>query len=251
MPSHLRLQSHFEPVIAHATYQLSPTTPPSKKPKMSLTQTYYIASTARSKLGREANKADHNLARLVGHANLLDNLMLELADAEKKQETWFAESVSKADKADQPKHIQWIDTIPEMDEEDSDDESDAGSEYDEDIEEYYNIPVRNFVAAPVQLESEEMMEEDEEDGEDDDEHALIRIPSNKQSPPELMEDASDSDSEDESMPPSPGSESFKLSEKQRQSITTTSFYDAKSSQQGLEDYIRQAQQQQQPLIAAC
>ena len=48
---------------------------------MSLTQTYYVASTARSKLGREANRADHNLRVLVGHANLLDNLMLDLANA--------------------------------------------------------------------------------------------------------------------------------------------------------------------------
>ena len=82
MPSHLRLQASFEPLSANATYQTSPpTSPPAKKQKMSLTQTYYVASTARSKLGREANRADHNLRVLVGHANLLDNLMLDLANA--------------------------------------------------------------------------------------------------------------------------------------------------------------------------
>jgi len=70
MPSHLRLQSSIEePISANATYQTSPTLPPAKKQKMSLTQTYYVASTARSKLGREASRADHNLRLLVGHAS--------------------------------------------------------------------------------------------------------------------------------------------------------------------------------------
>lgn len=245
MPSHLRLQSHFEPVAANITYQHSPTSPPAKKQKMSLTQTYYVASTARSKLGREANRADHNLRLLVGHANLLDTLMLDLADAEKKQETWFAESVQKASKAEQPKHIQWVDTIPEQDEEESDDESDDDSDYDEDADEIYSIPVRNFAAPPVEIESQAMQVEDEED---DDAHALARVPSSRHSPPELMDDGSDSESEDESMPSSPESQSFELDEKQRQAITTTAFYDTKA-QQGLEDYIIQHTHQQQPLVA--
>jgi hypothetical protein len=98
MPSHLRLQAQFEPVEAKAIHQTSPTLPPAKKQKMSLTQTYYVASTARSKLGREAGKADHNLRLLVGHANLLDHLMLELQDAERQQEAWFHESVKAASK---------------------------------------------------------------------------------------------------------------------------------------------------------
>lgn len=48
---------------------------------MSITQTYYLAHTARGKLSHEAAQADHNLRLLVGHANLLDSLMLELAEA--------------------------------------------------------------------------------------------------------------------------------------------------------------------------
>merc|ERR1712230_277093 len=109
MPSHLRLQSSIEePISANATYQTSPTLPPAKKQKMSLTQTYYVASTARSKLGREASRADHNLRLLVGHANLLDQLMVDLADAEKEQEAWFNQTVQKASKPEQPKHIQWL-----------------------------------------------------------------------------------------------------------------------------------------------
>ena len=70
MPSHLRLQSSFEePISANAIYHNSAALRPAKKQKMSLTQTYYIASSARGKLGREASKGDHNLRRLVGHAN--------------------------------------------------------------------------------------------------------------------------------------------------------------------------------------
>merc|ERR1712000_671825 len=116
------------------TIRPSFTQPPQKKQKMSLTQTYYIASSARSKLGREASRPDHNLRLLVGHANLLDQLMVDLADAEKEQEAWFNQTVQKASKPDQPKHIQWLDEVVEEDdsdsEDESDDESDDGSVYD-------------------------------------------------------------------------------------------------------------------------
>ena len=207
MPSHLRLQSSFEAVPAHATYQSSPSSPPQKKQKMSLTQTYYVASTARSKLGREAGRPDHNLRRLVGHANLLDNLMVELADAEREQEAWFNQSIKKNSKPEEPKHIQWIDTIEEDPEEEDESDSDSDDEYDEEY---------------------------------DEEHALIRVAS-KHSPPELTHD--DSDSEDESMPNSPEEASLEYSEKERQQIATTAFYDIKQ-QQGLEDFIMMQPPQQ-------
>lgn len=221
---------------------------------MSLTQVYYVASTARSKLGREANRADHNLRRLVGHANTLDNLMTTLSEAEQEQERWFNESVKKAsNKSDEPKHITWVDSIPEEDESDgeesdSDDDSDT---YDEDAD-MFDIPLRKIRSPPVTVSSAELDDEeyDEMDEEYDDEHALTRVASKfEHSPPELMND-SDSDSEDESMPSSPEQETAEFSEKDRQSIATTSFYDSKA-QQGLEDYIiQQAQQPQAPLIAA-
>lgn len=257
MPSGLRLQSTFdEPIDAQATYQTSPSFSPAKKQRMSLTNTYYVASTARSKLGREASRADHNLRLLVGHANLLDSLMVELADAEREQEAWFNESVKKAAKPNEPRHIQWIDTIAEAEEDedsDSDDESDAGSDiYDED-EEMFTLPLPTKIAsAPVifsssAIEDSDSDEEMEDDDEYDEELTLSRVASHYTlSPPELTHDSSDSDSEDDSMPSSPEQPAFELSEKERQSITTTSFYSPKS-QQGLEDYIRQ---QSQPLIAA-
>ncbi|TKA63946.1 hypothetical protein B0A55_12956, partial [Friedmanniomyces simplex] len=193
MSSHLRLQSHFEPVAAKATYQTSPTIPPAKKQKMSLTQTYDVASTARSKLGRETNREDHNLRWLVGHANLLDTLMLDLADAEREQDAWFTQSHQNRIKTERPNYIHWEETIPEQDEEESDDESAAGSANDEDADEAYNISGRNFASPPVQIESSvvELDDDSDEDEENDEQHALMRVPSSRHSPPELMDDSSD------------------------------------------------------------
>ncbi|KAK4956417.1 hypothetical protein LTR10_005941 [Elasticomyces elasticus] len=257
MPSHLSVQAQFEPVPANATYQTSPISPAAKRQKMSLTTIYYTASTARSKLGREANRSDHNLRLLVGHANLLDSLMIELSTAEREQEAWFNQSLSRASKPEQPKHIQWLDEVAEADE-DEDLESDDGSDYDDDAEQLFaSIPVGRMRTPPVQIDSMEVDEEEEDsdvDEEFDDEHALQRVPSSKHSPPELLEccdDDDSSDSEDESMPSSPESQSFELDEKNREAITTTAFYDPKA-QHGLEHYIVQQTQQRQaaPLIAA-
>jgi len=261
MPSHLRLQSSIEePISANATYQTSPTLPPAKKQKMSLTQTYYVASTARSKLGREASRADHNLRLLVGHANLLDQLMVDLADAEKEQEAWFNQTVQKASKPEQPKHIQWLDEVVEEEdsdsEDESDDDSDDGSIYDE--EEFNYIPLRKLRSPPVTFSSKEIEEneneieldakEDEEDTADG--YPLERVPSHsvEHSPPELLDD-SESDDDQDTTPPSPESEAMELDEKQREAITTTHFYE--KSDQSIEDYImQQAQQPSQPMIAA-
>lgn len=219
---------------------------------MSLTQTYYIASTARSKLGREAQQADHNLRRLVGHANLLDTLMVELQDAEREQEAWFNQSVRKASKPEEPRQVQWIDTIAEEDDEedDSDLESDDGSDIYEEDEELFHLPLRKIKSPPVEFSSQEIDEFDEEDDLDDeefdDEHTLTRVAS-RHSPPELTLD-SDSESDDDSMPSSPELPAFELSEKERQAITTTSFYDTKS-EETIADYL--ARQPQQPMIATC
>lgn len=219
---------------------------------MSLTQTYYVASTARSKLGREASRADHNLRRLVGHANLLDTLMVELADAERAQEAWFNQSVQKASKPEQPRHVQWIYTVREeeqFDDESDDDESDNGSDFDDDDDvdvDMFTMPVRKLISAPVQISSMEV-DEDEDDDEFDAEHILTRVASYPP-PPDLTHEA-DSDSEDESMPSSPKQSIFELSDKQRQAISTSTFYDSKP-QPDLDDYLVQQTQSQTPMIAA-
>jgi len=190
---------------------------------MSLTQTYYIAASARSKLGKEASRADHDLRLLVGHANLLDSLMIELADAEKKQEEWFNNTVRKASHSEEPRHIQWADSIAE-EEEDDDSESDSGSEsdfYDEDGDYDMVALPRRIISSPVQITTTEVDDEDEEgfyDDEADEDLALTRVPS--QSPPELVHDE---ESDDESPPTSPPQPSLPFPEKD--SMLTTAFYE--------------------------
>ena len=209
---------------------------------MSLTQTYYLAHTARGKLSKEAAKSDHDLRLLVGHANLLDGLMLDLADAEREQESWFNQTVKGAAKAseepEKPKHIQWADSIPEeaIEEEDwdaevSDNESDSDDEEDEEIAPAQRLPLGRTNASTTVTAME--IDEDE-DMEDDDEfeEGLILTRTSSNHPPELLHE-SDSESEDESMPPSPPASEMhfdSLSEKQRQAIATTSFYPSIPSQ---------------------
>jgi hypothetical protein len=197
---------------------------------MSVTQTYYLAHTARGKLSHEAAKADHNLRLLVGHANLLDSLMLDLAEAEQEQESWFNQSVKKASKTEEPKHIQWADAVVEDPEEDwqaeDADSSDSESEYDSDddmemeagVVSLQRVQSHNIIASVSSVDEEEYEDDDEEDYEG---LQLRLTPSHSAHPPELDHD-SDS-SEDESMPPSPPSDSLpSFSEKQQ--IATTSFY---------------------------
>jgi hypothetical protein len=197
---------------------------------MSVTQTYYLAHTARGKLSHEAAKSDHNLRLLVGHANLLDSLMLELAEAEQEQESWFNQSVKKASRTEGPKHIQWADAIVEEPEEDwqaeDADSSDSESEYDSDddiemeagIVSLQRVQSHKITSTVAALDEEDVYEDDEEDFEG---LQLHLTPSHSAHPPELDHD-SDS-SEDESMPPSPPSDTLPtFSEKEQ--IATTSYY---------------------------
>ncbi|KAI9924935.1 hypothetical protein MW887_006342 [Aspergillus wentii] len=201
---------------------------------MSITQTYYLAHTARKKLTQQAARADHDLRLLVGHANLLDSLMLELADAEQEQERWFNQTVNGATKAlqEEPRHIQWAETVFEDPEEDWDPEdvSDADSLSDDsdlDEEEVFaiNTPIRRRAPSPVAIITEAEVEEDYDSDSDSDfeyddaenleELSLTRSPSRQ--PPELSSD-SEEDSEDETMPPSPPQPTLEsFSEKQPQS----------------------------------
>lgn len=246
MTSSLRVSPVFDTQSTQSRYPSA--SPPAKKQKMSLTQTYYIASTARTKLGREASRADHDLRVLVGHANLLDVLMVELQDAEREQEAWFNESLRKANKQskpEQPRHVQWIDTIAE--------ELDAASDTDSDSDD--EIYEENTVVAPTsqsyQVSSREVSEDEDEDDlqdmEYDEEHALSRIDSH---PPELTHEDSD-DSEDESMPGSPNSSELEFTQYQPAQPIKTTPYTNKMDQQDhyLEDSII-IQQRPGPMISA-
>lgn len=232
---------------------------------MSLTQTYMLATVARRQLQKEAARPDHDLRLLVGHANLLDGLMLDLAHAEQEQESWFNQSVSSAANTtttatEQSKHVQWADshTIPEEAvEEDIYDEDDSDDD-DEDDEEPIQIAprtVRNtkvpqITTTPVfDQDSDDEDEDQEMDDDFDEELTLTRSPSHSSSfsaaslsssPPELLQDSEDSESEDDSMmmPPSPPSTDFPLnilSQKQRQAIATTSLYQSNGATADLQD----------------
>lgn len=198
---------------------------------MSITQTYYLAHTARGKLSSEAARADHNLRLLVGHANLLDSLMVDLAEAEQEQESWFNQSVKKAARSEEPRHIQWADSIIEEPEEDwqveDADSSDSDSEYDSDEEMEVESGIASLQRVPSHIITSfiEVDEDVEDDGAEDlEELALHLTQSHSNSPPELDHDSEDS-SEDESMPPSPPSDVLpSFSEKQREQIATSSYY---------------------------
>jgi hypothetical protein len=177
------------------------------KKNMSITQTYYLAHKARAKLSREAAQSDHDLRLLVGHANLLDSLMLELADAEREQERWFNQSVRGATTPQAERRVQWADNVvEEEDEEDYDSDSSASDDYDsedEDVEMINtpSLPAKAMSPRITHIELEDDMEEDDLE-EDYAQLELVRTPSHSNSPPELVDHDSDS-SDDDSMPPSP------------------------------------------------
>lgn len=238
MPSSLRYEvSPTTTPAAPITRTLSQS-PPAKKQKMSLTQTYFLAHTARGKLSKEAARSDHDLRLLVGHANLLDGLMLDLAHAEQEQESWFNQTVTSNTKAaEEPKHIQWADTIPEeledaVEEEFYAESSDSDSESDDEEEMEYSqlSPARKVPLPEVAIAISEMEEDEDEDEEmedDDFEEELTLTRTSSIHPPELLHEDSDSESEDDSMPPSPPDTAMSLdpfSQKQREAIATTSFY---------------------------
>lgn len=209
---------------------------------MSITQTYFLAHKARAKLSSEAARPDHNLRLLVGHANLLDSLMIDLAEAEREQESWFNQSVRVATPKTEQRHVQFADNVTMEDDweaDSSDSDSDSDEEEDEDIEMADALPLQRIPSHPHIPSSPQLhtIDEDDDDFEDDDEDfedydalSLTRSPSHMvTSPPELELD-SDS-SEDESMPPSPPVASIPtFSEKQRESTLTTKYYDPRQDE---------------------
>jgi hypothetical protein len=200
--------------------------PPTKGKEMSITQTYFLAHSARGKLSREASRSDHDLRLLVGLANLLDSLMIELASAEQEHERWFNKSVpgAKSSEEEMPTH-QWAETPVEEPEDDWEAE-DAESTDDE--EEQQEEEEETKVTSSTVITTSEIEEDVEDEEADDGELALTRTPS-RHSPPELSAD-SYSDSEDEQMPPSPPQPTFdSFTEQQRQAIATISFYDKKDA----------------------
>ncbi|KAI1781411.1 hypothetical protein F4818DRAFT_398939 [Hypoxylon cercidicola] len=228
------------PYYSHP-HSSSPSSLPPRK-KMSVTQTYFLAHKARAKLSHEAAQPDHNLRLLVGHANLLDSLMVDLAEAEREQESWFNQSVRGASAKTEERHVQWADEVAveeDWEAESSDSDSDSTDDEDEDVEMADVLPLRRIpshsVAIPPSPQLHTIMDEDEDedDFEDDDEDygdlSLTRTSSRSvTSPPELEHD-SDS-SEDESMPPSPPTASIPTFT-QKQNESTVQYYDSRQEEE--------------------
>ncbi|TQS34176.1 hypothetical protein Golomagni_05449 [Golovinomyces magnicellulatus] len=199
------------------------TTYPSKN-TMSITQTYYLAHKARGKLSREAAQPDHDLRLLVGHANLLDSLMLELAEAEREQERFFNQAVRgnkaspKKSTVEQQRHIQWADRIEEEAfEDDSSSDSDSDSDFDE---EDLSVPAPRATLSRQDAD----IEVDDDEEEDFAQLELVRTTSHSNSPPDLIDHDSDS-SEDEHMPPSPTDAALPLPDKQAKAEQQEMFHD--------------------------
>ncbi|OJD19033.1 hypothetical protein AJ78_00984 [Emergomyces pasteurianus Ep9510] len=237
---------------------------------MTLTQTYFLAHAARAKLSREASRPDHDLRILVGHANMLDSLMLELADAEKEQENWFNQSVRGANdklseeqqqqQQKQPsRHIQWADTVVEEPEEDWDPEelssdSDSEGSDSDDSDDYDDEDILStglFSRLSQQQEqhppatprisnreliryTDEVDAIEEDDEEDSDELALTRTHSHshsKHQPPELLDDCDDESSDDESLPRSPPQPTIDSFSEKRAVVTGVELYSSKQKSQ--------------------
>jgi hypothetical protein len=105
------------------------------KDEMSLSDTYFLASRARSKLTREATKGDHDLRVLVSHANLLDSLMDSLAEQRARARTQAANEARTVQFVLPTKRQEHptVATIEEVDSDDSDSDSDCEADESESV----------------------------------------------------------------------------------------------------------------------
>lgn len=92
---------------------------------MSVEEAFSLARIARTKLLNKASEADPSLRQLLGHANLLDSLLLVIAVPPPAQNITLSVPVSRLAKAiDQKRmltdwHVTIIDEIEELEEDDS------------------------------------------------------------------------------------------------------------------------------------
>lgn len=193
---------------------------------MSIAQTFHLARRARGKLSFEASRSDHNLRLLVGHANLLDSLMIHLSEAEAEQERWYQQTV-RGNEYDTEEYGSLAadyesDTESESDEEE-DDELDEAVYYEQNRRTAYRAqPQREVVVDMHEVEVAAEYDDDEnenDDGEDDGMFALTRTTSHR--PPSLCSDASDDEEDDHAppSPPQPADHHYPMSEKELRTIS--------------------------------
>jgi hypothetical protein len=114
--------------------------------RMSVTQTYIIAHQAREKLAKEANCPDHNLHRLVCHANMLDTLIFDLAHAEEEQDSYLNKLSFGAKKPTKKSKVEkWTQVVRDKLEEESgsSDGHDLSEDDDSSDEEYEHCENRD------------------------------------------------------------------------------------------------------------
>lgn len=213
--------------------------------KMAYTQTFQLAQRARGKLQREASQHDHNLRLLVGHANLLDNLMIALAEAEREQDKWFCDvvrgSIAAEDEEEEEESRDWPEQSYEghgwlaVDYSDSESEEDSESEADsdEEVEDVqYPMPRLTRKSSHRSLSSylhptigvSEVDEYDKDFEDEDGMYPLMRA-SSYGSPPQLVADLTDDEEEESTPPPSPPQLSLPFTPvKGQERIVTTSFF---------------------------
>lgn len=216
---------------------------------MAYTHTFQLAQRARGKLQREASQHDHNLRLLVGHANLLDSLMVSLAEAEREQEQWFNEvvrgSIAAEDEEEADEEEQsgdWLEQSHEghgwlaadyYSDSESDEDSDSEADSDEEMEEVeYSMPRLTRKPSHRSIPSHfhttigvsEVDDYDEDFENEDTMYSLTRTSSHG-SPPQLVADLTD-DEDEECAPPSPPQLSLPFTPvKGKERITTTSLFD--------------------------
>jgi len=231
---------------------------------MSVTQTYRLAHTARGKLSTEASRGEYDLRVLVGHANLLDNLMIELAETEKEQEDFYNSNLrSPSSYASTVEELEIPDeTDSEDDSDDEDVDADSVSDNIDFEEEHFArmaVPTKSSTSRPSLIAVAEDFDEEESDEYDDQDYgnpelSLSRTRSHldaahEHNVPELVHDSDDSDDESplSSPPPSPDYPSITIKDfamATRKTTTTT-------AEEALRETGFWIPEQQPQMTAAC
>lgn len=149
---------------------------------MSRVQTLYLAHVARQKLALEASYDDLDLRVVVGHANLLDNLMMYLATTEQEHEPKQEQTRVAHFNQSRQRQLNTINTnsLAELDgeEEQAEDLSDDDDSTDDETE-FHHIDSKTVATS-------ELSDTDSDD-QAEEEFALVRTKSHH-SPPELFHD---------------------------------------------------------------
>ena len=261
--------------ISYISHPSSPMSPPYKKQRMTVTQTYRLAHTARGKLSTEASRGEYDLRILVGHANLLDNLMIDLNNVEQEQEKAY-QSGSRPTTISFAEETIELPEVSDSEDDEEDEEEDEDEDVDDDVSDYEDAedvsvhtatPLKRTLSHPsVVILAEDLVDDDDDDYDEDynnPELSLVRTASRSDvrsqsqdqehhGVPELVHDSDDSDDESLSPPLSPGQTAVSYT-----NITIKDFAMkthtpvAAATEEALHDQGFWIPQQQSAMIAAC